>query len=316
MPLALPAIAVGLGLILTWLVLYGMHQGSNTWLRTLVEEYSKPRGGFIKRVATAPVRAIARGVLRVEQVVRAAIAVALLATELAVVSWLHGLADLAIGVGRELEDLGKGIEAGIERLTTVWIPRFVHRALAPLERLAHEALRVGHRADAYAHAEASRLRHGIDRLRRDVAHDIARARRGIEHGIAARVLPRIRGLERTVEGAVTGALPRLRARERALEREVYGRLTRRLSRLEKLIGAGLIGAVVIRTLAKVAPWIFCRNVGRLGKTVCRLDADTLSAIEAALLGAFAVADFETLIRYMQDAEEEIIEEIQRFLNVA
>lgn len=316
MPLLLPALAIPLTLILVWVVLYGMHHGSNTWLRTLLEEYTKPRGNFVKRAVTSPVRLIARGVLRVEQVVRAAIAAALLATELAVVGWLHALADLAIGVGREIRDLGEGFEAGIERLVEVWIPRYVQRALAPVERLARLGLRVGHRADAYAHAQVRRLLNGIDRLGRDTARDLARARRGIEHGIATRVLPRIRGLERTLDGVVSGALPRLRARERALERDVYGRLTRRLSRLEKLLGAGVIGAVVIRTLAKVAPWLFCRNVGRLGKTVCRLDADTLSAIEAALLGAFAVADFATLVRFMQDAEEEVIREIKRFLSVA
>lgn len=315
MPLALPGLALGLTVLVTFLVFWGMHQGSNTWLRVLLEEYTKPRGSFIKRAVTAPARLVLRGVLRVERVVRAALAAWLVTNTAAVAAWISNLATLALGLAHEVRDLGLGIEADIGRLVHVWIPRELRKALSPVDRLAHSALRVGHRARAYAESEAARLRRGIDTLRRDLRREISRARHGIEAGIAAHVLPRIRGVERRVGNILSRELPRIRARERALERAFAHPDKAWLRRIGQAIWAASIFGLLVRFLVRRFPWLFCRNVDRLARRVCGLDADALAAIEAILLGSLVLQDYRTLVRIMQDAEREAIDEVERLLSV-
>jgi hypothetical protein len=308
-PLALPALALTLGVVVLWFVLDGMHQGSNTWLRTLLEEYTKPRGSFVKRAVTAPLRAVARGVLRVEQVVRAAIASALLASGAAVASWLHGLGVLALGIAHEIEELGKGIEAGIVGLTTVWIPRYVRRALAPVERLARSGYRLGLRTRAELRADARRLGRGIDRLRERYDH-LAKVRvKGIEEGIRTNIRPRLKAQERATARTRTRDIPALDARVTELDRLLRGGVSLRLSRLEKLLGIGALTGAVVRVLAKRFPWLFCRNVGKLGRAVCGLNANTLNALTAILFGVLLVKDYQGLVREMQDVEHEAAQEV-------
>lgn len=309
MPLALPGLALGLTVLVTFIVFWGMHQGSNTWLRVLLEEYTKPRGSFIKRAVTAPARLALRGVLRVERVVRAALAAWLVTNTAAVTAWLSNLAVLALGVAHEIRDLGLGIEAGIGRLVHVWIPRELRKAISPVDRLAHAGLRVGHQARAYAEAQAARLRRGIDTLRRDLRREISRARHGIEAGIAAHVMPRIRGVERRVGRILSRELPRIRARERALERAFAHPDKAWLRRIGQAIWAASIFGLLVKFLVRRFPWLFCRNVDRLARRVCGLDADALAAIEALMFGAIVLSDYKDLIRQMQAVERAVCEEV-------
>lgn len=302
-------------MLVTFLVFWGMHHGSNTWLRTLLEEYTKPRGSFVKRAVTAPARYAIKGVLRVERVVRAALATWLVANTMAVAAWLANLAVLALGVAHEIRDLGLGIEHGIERLVHVWIPRELRRAISPVERLARSALHAGHQARAYAEAQAARLRRGIDTLHRDLRREIARARHGIEAGIASHVMPRIRGVERRVGRILSRELPRIRAREHALERAFAHPDKAWLRRIGRAIWAASIFGLLVKFLVRRFPWLFCRNVDRLARRVCGLDADALAAVEAILLGSLVLQDYRTLVRIMQDAEREAIDEVERLLSV-
>jgi hypothetical protein len=314
-PLALPALAIGFSVLVTFIAFWAMHQGSNTWLRTLLEEYTKPRGSFVKRAVTAPARYVLKGVLRVERVVRAALAAWLVANTLAVAAWIANLAVLALGVAHEVRDLGLGIEAGIGRLVHVWIPRELRKALSPVDRLAHAGLRAGHQARAYAEAQAARLRRGIDTLRRDLRREIARARKGIEAGIAAHVIPRIRGVERSVGRILSRDLPRIRARERALEHAFEVPDKAWLRRIGQAIWAASIFGLLVKFLVRRFPWLFCRNVDRLARRVCGLDADALAAVEALLLGSLVLQDYRTLVRLMQDVERDAIDEVERLLSV-
>src|SRR5438876_4739136 len=97
-------------------------------------------------------------------------------------------------------------------------------------------------------------------------------------------IPRLRPAERSIARVITRDIPALRRRERALEREVYGDLRARIGRIERALGLGIFAAVVYKILVKVAPWLFCRNVNKVGRAVCGLNPDTLNSLLALTLG--------------------------------
>src|SRR5205085_276833 len=145
--------------------------------------------------------------------------------------------------------------------------------------LAREAERTAHRSISLIHAAERDFTRGIDRLGHRLEAFVLRQVHGIDRLIRDHALPRLRVVEHDVAVTIPAEL---------------GRVDARLKRLEKLIGLGVIGALVFRILAKVAPWIFCRNVKKVANTVCGLNPNELNTLLGLLAGAFAIADIGTL----------------------
>lgn len=176
------------------------------------------------------------------------------------------------------------------------IPSLIHAAVSPVARLAHRALHAAHVADAYAHALERRLLRGIDRLEHRLVRRFERVFHGIDAFVRHTVWPRLRTAERELTHVVTRDLPAIRRGERAL--------ARRLSRVEKALALGVIGALMYRVLARVAPWLFCRNWKKVGNAVCGLNPSRLDALLALLLGAFLVRDLRTVAEWASGVEDE------------
>src|SRR5207302_8876107 len=100
----------------------------------------------------------------------------------------------------------------------------------------------------------------------------------------------------------------------AREHKVSGDLRARHGRIEKAHGLVIFAAVVYKVLARVAPWLFCRNVNKLGRAVCGMNESSINALLAALIGALALTDLRTLLRLMEATEEEAAAELKRLLS--
>src|SRR5205809_138230 len=149
---------------------------------------------------------------------------------------------------------------------------------------------------------------------RELDHRMARLLHGIDRLLRGTIIPRIRRAERSLAHVITRDIPALRRRERALEREVYGDLRARIGRIEKALGLGIFAAIVYKILAKVAPWLFCRNVNKVGRAVCGLNPDTLNSLLALTLGTLVITDLRSLVQAAEAIEGEITGEIKSILN--
>ena len=294
-------IAIELG-FLAFILAYGymtLHRTEINWLRPLVQALQHPRGSWWKRVVLKPLALVAAATLYVEHHVNYYLAKAAAAS-------LQGLTRFYNGVGaalhftyKEFGDIAHDIADSVSVLIHHKIPTIVHKITAPIDARARAALRTAHRSISLIREldhRMARLLHGIDRLLRDS------------------VIPRIRHAERSLAHVITRDIPALRRRERALEREVYGDLRARIGRIEKALGLGIFAAVVYKILAKVAPWLFCRNVNKLGRVVCGLNPDTLNSLLALTLGTLVITDLRSLVQAAEAIEGEITGEIKNILN--
>ena len=72
--------------------------------------------------------------------------------------------------------------------------------------------------------------------------------------------------------------------------------------------------MVYKVLARVAPWLFCRNVNKVGRAVCGLNPDTLNSLLALALGTLVITDLRSLVQAAEAIEGEITGEIKNILN--
>ena len=82
----------------------------------------------------------------------------------------------------------------------------------------------------------------------------------------------------------------------------------------ELFGLGVLAAVVYKVLARVAPWLFCRNVNKVGRAVCGLNPETLNSLLALALGTLVITDLRSLVQAAEAIESEITGEIKNILN--
>src|SRR5205085_4484102 len=213
--------------------------------------------------------------------------------------WMHGLHTWANLLPTTALSIAEDTVHALSVLRHQTIPRLIHAAVAPVRDLAREAERTAHRSISLIHAAERDFTRGIDRLGHRLEAFVLRQVHGIDRLIREHVLPRLRVVEHDVAVTIPAEL---------------GRVDARLKRLEKLIGLGVIGALVFRILAKVAPWIFCRNVKKVANTVCGLNPNELNTLLGLLAGAFAIADIRTLARLAESIEDEVVHEVRSLLN--
>jgi hypothetical protein len=277
-----------------------VHHSADMWLTPLLNRLARPQGSWLRRTAFLPLSLIARGLNAILRLVRSVLSHWAAAHLGGLTRWIHGLRTWTYLQHFTVAGLADDTLHALSWLRHHTLPHAIHVAVAPVRALARRAEHTAVRADRFAHALEKRFLHGIDRLAHRLAHFIRAQVHGIDRLIREHVLPRIRAVER----AVTTTLPRRLSRVEA-----------RLKRLEKALGLGVIGAVVFRVLAKVAPWIFCRNVKKLGNTVCGMNPSQMNAVLSLLLGTLALADLRTFTKLAEEVTDEALDEVRRLLSV-
>jgi|SRR5215475_1145107 len=264
-PLILP---IALGFFVTWLVLYGMTHGLQTWLASFLNALAHPQGSLWKRAALLPVSLLAQAGQYVFRTVGHAIS--------QVAS--HGIPRIAHYFGSwtvwvqhhaaTLGDFAAETATGFERLVSHTIPHVVAREIAPvfrgIDHLEHEVRSLAHRLATYAR--------GIDRL--------------LKHF----VLPQIHRLAHAVDVAIPHSIGGVRQRVGAIERRLTHPSKSYIKRIWKagwvLVGAGL----VLKFLVKKFPWLFCRNVTKAAKAVCRAPNSIIDLLLGEAFGLLVLSD--------------------------
>jgi hypothetical protein len=314
MPLAIPPLLVAFGFLCAAVVVYGMTHSSNETVRPQLRVSTPLRKkilrGFLFGVTLGTSEAIRAG----ERYIRAHLSHWAVAKTRALAAWFGGLTALALGVAHEIEELGLGIEHGVRDLTQRWIPREIHKKVQPVERTA---------ADARGRAQAAQ--HGIDRERRQRGKETGALGgvifgrlfpklHGIEHGIRTNLQPKVAAHGRTLHDIWGRDLPRIRSRTKAVEDQVHSPSRAWLKRIGAALWATSLFGLMVRYLVRRFPWLYCRNVNRLARTVCGLPTNTVDNLILGLLGAIAVSDLRTVVHFAQEAEEEAVQELRRLLN--
>jgi hypothetical protein len=282
---------IGLGFFVTWLVLYGMTHGLQTWLASLLNALAHPQGSFWKVAALKAVGAIVGAAAYVFRAVGHAISQAAAHGTARVAHYFGGitvwLTQHAIIAG----DFAEATALGFERLVAHTIPHVVARAVAvPL----HE-LKVGLRHTERDLELLRRYARGIDRLVRDT------------------IIPDIRRLAHAIDITLPRALGKVRARVGHAERAFANPSARWVKAIWKrgwiLVGAGLM----LKFLVRKFPYLFCRNSTNALKQVCGMDNLLLDALlleTTAIVGAISVVQFA---KDLQEVEDEAVSLMRRLI---
>jgi hypothetical protein len=255
------------------------------WLRPLVQALQHPHGAWWKRVVLKPLAVVAAATLYVEKQVRLALSHFASASLHMLTRWFNGLASSIHHTYKELSELAPDWAGAFGHFRHHTMPREINRKVIPVKVAAAHAGALAGRVGARERANNRRLTRGIDRLKRETGL-LAGILLGIDilvwgrharrhHADHARVLPR---------------------HERALRNHAT-----RLKRIERALGLGVLAALVYKVLARVAPWLFCRNWKVLGRAVCGMNPNALNSLIGLLLGVFALSDLRRTARIAEDA---------------
>jgi hypothetical protein len=294
--------------------LLGLALTLNEWLRPILNSLTHPKSLTGKLILKATPLGFVVGAVRfMEHRVRSFISHSAGAKLPALTRWLGALAGVTALASREIAALSEDVYHGIDDLIHHRIPRTIRQETKPIDARSKAAQRTAERSISLTNRNARRTRKDISLIAGGLAALAARVHRGIDKLLKEQVIPRLRRAERDIATVKGHAIPDLRARQKALENEVNSNVKTRLKRLERWLGVGAIVGVVLRVLARRFPWLFCRNVARLGRTVCALDSTTMNGIIGLLLGTIALRDLRTLAQYAEAIEREMAEEVRRLV---
>lgn len=306
------------GLLISFLVLVGviglisLHRASLPLVRGLLGGWAEQRGfrrWFLRAIGfVALTNAIAWVVHRVRQAVANAAAANLDAVTL----YLRDLGVLAHYTYKEIGDGWAHYAQSWALFRHHTFPKSLRAATIPAEVGARRAGQLAGRSISLGNATRIRLGRSIDRLKKETGL-LAGILLGIDilvkgshahrhHTDHTRVLPKAAS-----DAAHAGSLADRLADDLADAKA-------RLKRIEKALGLGVLAGLVYKVLARVAPWLFCRNVKKLGNVACGLSPSTMSALEALLLGTLAIASLEELARFTIAIEEEVASEVKSLLS--
>lgn len=211
------------------------------------------------------------------------IGVGVLALEHTAVYFWHALGRLAALLGDQLKGLAYDL---------LWVYHRVEKFTVPywIDRLQRWVIR---QLVAFAHHPIRYLRHAVA---------------DVQHGAVA-----VARIAVAAPGALARTPPWIGKRIGALEREVTGLENGRFRWLERLALGGLATGVALRLLQRVAPWVRCRNVARVGRRLCASDPGLLDSLLADLLviaGTISVVEFA---RECQDVAPPLEDGLHYFL---
>src|SRR5438874_4209282 len=294
------------GALVSLLVLVGvfgllvLHRTAGINLRAFLASFAEKSGfrrWFFRAIGlTALVGAIDHVVHRFRQ----AIATALAPTLPLIGRWLQALGSAAHWTYKEYGDWATHWADNFAWFRHRTLPHEINRKVVPVKIAAAHAGALAGRVNEREKADRKRFARGIDRLKRETGL-LAGILLGIDvlvrgshahahHHTHTHDIPRIRDRD----------IPRLKDRTSAHGHEL-ARHRSRLKRIEKLLAELVGGLVVYRVLARVAPWLFCRNWKVLGRAICGMRPDSLANLLALLLGAWALSDLRRTARLAEDA---------------
>jgi hypothetical protein len=229
-----------------------------------------------------------------------------------ITAFFNGMKQLQHETYRELGAIAHDAATGYDWIVRHTLPGQIAKRTIPIKAQATAAGAAAAGALAGQKADRRITFKGIDKLRKEMG-----LLAGIVLGIDV-LVKRGTGAKRhhfdhthTIPNTAAGAAA-AGALAESLAKEV-AKTKSRLRQIEKALGLGVFAALVYRILARVAPWLFCRNVKKLGNLACGLRPDTMTALTTLLLGTLAISNLETLARFTVAIEEEVTSEVKDLL---
>jgi hypothetical protein len=283
--------------VLAWATLFGLQQ---FYTYTL---------GALLHALTVALNAIplidlgSRTVGKADKFVQEQIGRALSGAETSVSRTWYALGWLARQTADTVEFLAQSTLQAFENLTRSDIPTIVKTTVTiPARKLAGEVAALRRQiADT-----RQILRAQVAAIDRDLDRTFGLARSGID-SLRGVTIP---ALQKEIAAAAAGTI--------ALGRYVNGTLDRRIGRLEKLAVGTALTAAVIAAVSRLAPWIRCSNVGKMGRAVCRSDTrwlDSLIAGGLILAGSLSLRQMARELReptgFVMDGLEGLVRELKQ-----
>jgi hypothetical protein len=319
----LPLIPViGLGFLVTFVVLYGMTHGLQTWLASLLNSLAHPQGSFWKVGALKVAGAIVGAAAYVFRAVGHACSQVAAHSIPRVAHWLDGVAAWVTHNATIAGSFADEVATGFERLVAHTIPAELGKWDKGLPKKIAISLGLG----AFGAAELALLGKGIDTLLRGIGSlskdHLRRVGHGIDRLVREHVIERFNTVERVVTHAIPKELGKVRSRVGRAERTISNPSARWVKAIWKrgwiLVGAGLM----LRFLVKKFPHLFCRNVTKTAKAICNPANNLLvDLLLGEAIAAFAIADicqvvkgievlaegFEPILRELVTAEDDFFD---------
>lgn len=169
--------------------------------------------------------------------------------------------------------------------------------LAVLRAKGGQLLALAHRIElALQHAAAGRIGGVVRVVQRPIAGEL----RGVERW----VFPRVRGLEHELHDVVEPDVAALRARARAIEQQAI-RAFELAKGAWRVAAVGAVTAAVAVALQRLGlGWVKCRNVGRVGRSLCGFPSGLLDGLLEGAIDVLVVADLCELVSLMSRAARE------------
>lgn len=214
----------------------------------------------------------------------------ILANEKALGLWWHAVTKVVEEVADTIYDMNASTYNTLHSLVFGTIPRIAGDAVAPWRE---ETAAVGRTVRVVRTTITRQVVRVARAQTAALERDFGIAFRGIDH-LRTKAIPRL-------WHRVTG----IGADVADLRHRVFDVIPHRLSRLEKALAAGALGAVAIAAMTRVFPYWQCSAVRRFNRLICRSPLNLLDDVLGLLLAtttAFGIIEFAKLL---QDVAEPI-----------
>lgn len=281
MPFLLGGLLAGFGSVIVAMVWYGMHSGSGGWLQPFIQATTVKHGFLWRMYLRTPVPAAIRaGAWLFHKTVKAmGDALGLSLTPL--VHWLTSAGTFVWMRTNLHAQFANQVATGMLRQRKHVMPAVAKQQVAPVKAAAtHAGAMAGHALQRWKAEQRTRQR-SIDRIHKKWLIPLALLFKGIDNLVRHKVIPRINAQSHLLHRVIPRRLARINAR---------------LKRLERITTRAAIAAVVVRVIARRFPWLFCRNVKRLGARVCGMHSDFLNVLLGLGVGMFV---FSELCRFIE-----------------
>lgn len=288
---------IGLGALFTLVVLIGIRAA---WEHTF--------GGLINWMANVLHVKVWRininvggPLLKAEAALEREMGRAILLNEKALGLWWNGLKGAVDYTADTLEWFASSTVHAFGNVVHGTIPKVASTIVQPVQHDVTVIRRTSAAAVRDLERTLTRQAHAIEH---ELAHDFGRAWRGIDY-LTGTAIP---NLWKDVRG--------LNADVGQLEHQVGRIIPRRLTRLEKLLGAGVIGGIAIGALTRVFPYWQCSNVRRFMRGVCRSPFGAFDWLFALVALEVVALDPIVVLHAAEDATDELEAIIRQMAGLA
>lgn len=291
----LTALATAFALLLLGVVIWGMRSLYMQTFGALLQELAK----LLRRIPFGVGGSIAKGVDAINDRVQAAMATAQSwANKGAALAW-HQFTLIVAYTAETISDLAHATESALGGLITAVIPNAVGAGTKPLR------------------GQLAVIRAQLKALGRDLEHRLTRRAQAIEaeldqrFGLAREGIDAVRG---SLSARIAHAVRVLQGDIAALRGYAHRTLNRRLTRVEKALGATVLGGIAIAAMTRVFPYWQCTNVRRFNRLLCRSPFGALDDLLGLALLAFGPLSLHQFASELQGIMGEVSDGIDYFVN--